>query len=312
VRLRDVSGAVRGLEVVRDGEFESLGLLFHEYPAMLVCLYDARFRNGCENPAVACVITGRELAAGVSEHLGLATSDSPRERFFDLHRYLGSSTDFYGSDFPSEISPGAVVHPGAHVAPRRVRIAAGCAIEPGAVVLEGSVLGEGVVVRAGAVVGAEGFHPVPYKGELSNMPHYGAVQLGRRVEVGANSVVCRSVFRAATEIGEESILGPLVYVAHGVRIGSRCRLAASARVAGSALIGDEVFIGPGAVVSNRIVVGDRARVSLGSVVVRNVPSGRTVTGNFAVEHDRFLAVSRRLLEGTRDPDRTDDPIDDLV
>ena len=193
------------LEVVRDGEFESLGLLFHEYPAMLVCLYDARFQKKCcENPAIACVITGRELAAGVPEHLGLATSDSPRERFFDVHRSPRLFHGFLRKRLPyRDLAGSAVVHSGAHVAPRRVRIAAGCAIEPGAVILEGSVLAEGVVVGAGAVVGAEGFHPVPYEEGLSNMPHYGAVRLGRRVEVGANSVVCRSVFRAATEIGDE-------------------------------------------------------------------------------------------------------------
>jgi UDP-3-O-[3-hydroxymyristoyl] glucosamine N-acyltransferase len=230
----------------------------------------------------------------VPEHLGLAVADAPRERFRDVQRYLGSSTDFYGGDFASEISTEAHVEAGAHVAPRRVRIGPGSAIEPGAVVLEGSTLAEDVVVRAGAVVGADGFHPVPYETGLVNMPHYGSVRLDRGVEVQANAVVCRSVFHDPTQVGAGTILGPLAYVAHGARIGERCRIAASARVSGSARIGSDVFVGPGAVVSNRVAIGDGARVSIGSVVVRNVQPHQTVTGNFALDHERFLSSWARL------------------
>jgi UDP-3-O-[3-hydroxymyristoyl] glucosamine N-acyltransferase len=244
------------------------------------------------------VITTRELASAVPESIGLAIADDPRERFHDVHRYLGG-TDFYGSDFPSEISPEAQVSPSAHVASRKVRIGRGCVIEPKAVVLEGSTLAEDVVVRAGAVVGAEGFHPVPGGGNSANLPHYGSLRLGPSVEIGTNAVVCRAVFSGATEIGESTILGPLVYVAHHVRIGDRCRIAGGARIAGSARLGREVYVGPGAVVSDGVAVGDGARVSLGSVVVRDVPAGHTVTGNFAVEHERFLLSWRRVFEAQR-------------
>jgi len=291
--------AVVPIEVVRDGEFESLGLLMHETPALLACLYDPKARRRCaENPAVSCVIAGPELASDVPERLGLAVASAPREAFLDVHRHLGSETAFYGDSYASEVSSEASVSSRAHVAEQRVRIAAGCVVEPGAVVLEGSTLADDVVVRAGAVVGAEGFHPVPYGGGLVNMPHFGSVRLGPGVEIGANAVVCRSVFADPTDVGDATILGPLVYVAHGVRIGPRCRLAASARVAGTARLGAEVFVGPGAVVSNALTVGDGARVSLGSVVVRDVAAGATVTGNFAIEHRSFLASWRRQQQGS--------------
>jgi UDP-3-O-[3-hydroxymyristoyl] glucosamine N-acyltransferase len=305
VRLADVA-EVASLDVVRDGEFHALGLLFHRTPGLLVCLYDGKARKRvATNGVVSCVIADRALASSVPDRMGLALADSPREAFLEVHRHLGSETDFYGADIPSRVSPAAHVDPAAHVAERKVEIAAGCRIEPGAVVLEGSALAEGVVVRAGAVVGTEGFHPVPYGGAVLNMPHYGSVRLGRGVEVGANAVVCRSVFAEPTEIREATILGPLVYVAHDVTIGPRCRLAASARIAGSARLGEEVYVGPGAVVSNTVSVGDGARVSLGSVVVRDVPAGQTVTGNFALEHGRFLAAWKRQLAGA-DREHDDD------
>jgi UDP-3-O-[3-hydroxymyristoyl] glucosamine N-acyltransferase len=282
------------INVVRDGDFNSLGLLSLRSPAMLACLYEAKARHECRtNTDLACVITTPELAASVPEHLGLALADAPRERFHDAHRHLGEATDFYGVDAPTEISSEAQVHSAAFVSPRNVRIGPGCVIEPGAIVLERSTLEAGVIIRSGAVIGAEGFHPINNEGGVVSLPHYGAVRLGRAVEVQSKAVVCRAVFNNPTEIEAETLLGPMVYIAHGVRIGNRCRIAASARVAGSSTIGNRVYIGPNAVISNQVRIGNEARVSIGAVVVRNVPANHTVSGHFAVEHGRFLAVWSR-------------------
>lgn len=53
-------------------------------------------------------------------------------------------------------------------------------------------------------------------------------------------------------------------------------------------MGSDVWIGVNATISNRIRIGDGARVSLGSVVTKDVPAGATVTGNFAIDHRQFL------------------------
>lgn len=295
MRLSEVSRIVP-LEVARDGEFHALGLLSDATPALLACFYDAAHESALRrNPAIACVITTPELADVVREPLGLALAEDPRGRFHALHRHLGGATDFYGRDFTSEISPDAEISPEATISPRRVRIGPRCVVEPRAVVLESVTLAERVSVRSGAVIGVEGFHPVPEGSALCNLPHFGSVRIGRGADIGANAVVCRAVFNGATEIGEAAIVGPLAYVAHGATIGARVRIAAGARIAGGARLGRGVFVGPGAVVSNRVVVGDNGRVSLGSVVVRDVPAGRTVTGNFAVEHERFLLSWARGL-----------------
>jgi len=67
-------------------------------------------------------------------------------------------------------------------------------------------------------------------------------------------------------------------------------------ISGNCSIGENVFLGVGAVISNRITIGDGARVSLGSVVTKDVPAGQTVTGNFAVDHRKFLSNLRKSLE----------------
>jgi UDP-3-O-[3-hydroxymyristoyl] glucosamine N-acyltransferase len=282
------------MEVVRDGEFQSLGLLTGRHPATLACLYDpARAGAWHSNSAVSCVITSPALAPSVPETFALGVTPSPRETFVDAQRYLGSSTEFYGSDCDTEISKAAHIHPDARIAPRNVRIASDCFVEAGAVVLEHVELGQGCVIRAGAIVGAEGFHPVAYGDGIVNMPHHGRVRIGQGVEVGAGSVVCRSVFSSPTSIGNGTIIGPMTYVAHGTTIGTHCRIAAAVRICGSSIIGDRVFVGPNAVIANLIEIGDDARVSLGSVVVRNVEPGQAVSGNFAIDHQKFIQLWAR-------------------
>lgn len=296
MKLSDVSARV-GMQVIRDSDFESLGLLFQKAPRLLVCLYDARYiqRELLGNACIAAVVTSTELAPMIPESLGLATAPDPMAAFYAIHDMLFSETDFYGPDFDTVISPGAAVHAGAHVAAKNVRIDSGAVIEVRAVILEGCVIGRRCTIRSGAVLGAEGFEPKQVGGRLQIVRHAGRVTIGDGVEIQSNSVVCRGVHNSLTRIGDETKIAPLVNISHDVSVGKRCRIGASATVLGSATIGDEVWIGPNATVSNQVSVGDGAAVSLGSVVVRDVPAGARVTGNFAIGHKRFLSLFRSSL-----------------
>jgi UDP-3-O-[3-hydroxymyristoyl] glucosamine N-acyltransferase len=129
---------------------------------------------------------------------------------------------------------------------------------------------------------------------MLKVAHGGGVLLRRGAEVHSNSCVDRAVFGGFTEIGEESVIANLVYVAHNVRVGRRCRVAASAAIGGSTTLGDDVYVGPGASISSEIRVGDGAVVSLGAVVTRHVAAGQRVSGNFAVDHERFIAFMRQI------------------
>ena len=80
-------------------------------------------------------------------------------------------------------------------------------------------------------------------------------------------------------------------------IGQRCLIATSACVCGSAEIGNDVWIGPNATVSSEVKIGDRARITIGAVAVSDVDADMTVTGNFAVPHDLFLAHHLHKLRG---------------
>jgi len=161
-------------------------------------------------------------------------------------------------------------------------------------VLPHTIIGDEVILRAGSVIGAQGFEFKRIGESILPVAHAGGVRLSDRVEIQANSCVDRSIFGGFTEIGEDTKLDNFVHVAHNVKIGKRCLLAAHAMIAGSVTIGDDVWIGPSAAVSSEITIGDGAYVTLGSVVTRDVAAGQRVTGNFAIDHDKFIAFLRTI------------------
>lgn len=296
MKLSQVADRI-GMRVERDAAFESLGFLTHTMPAMLAFVGDQAYLALLEGrPHLCAVIATPELAAAVPPRLGLALAQDPRKAFYALHQMLATETDFYWRAFETEIAPDALVHPRAYVAPKNVRIGPRAVIEPNASVLERTLIGADVIVRAGCTIGTQGFEFRRGGEGIVPVAHAGGVRLGDRVEIQANSVVARAVFGGHTEIGDDTKLDNLVQIAHNVKIGRRCLIGSSVTIAGSTTVGDDVWIGPNATLSNGLTVGDGASVTLGSVVVRDVAPGRRVTGNFAVEHEHFMAFMRSFSE----------------
>ena len=150
-------------------------------------------------------------------------------------------------DPSAEIGALAYIGAGASVGPR-------CRIEPGAMIGNGVVLGADcrigpnasishavhrarVYVYPGARIGQEGFGFTVTSHGFRTTPQLCGVVLGDDVEVGANATIDRGALRD-TEIGTGTRLDNLVQVAHGVRIGRYCAIAALVGISGSAEIGD--------------------------------------------------------------------------
>lgn len=282
------------LDVVRDAEFDALGLVSHATERMLVFLEAERYLPALlASDKVACVIASPALRDAVPERLGLALSAAPRRSFIKLHNRLAAS-DFYLERFETEIDPSARVHPRAYVADHCVRIGKRVVIEPNATILERSILDDDVIVRAGSVIGGEGFQFARIDGEMLGMVHGGGVHLQRRVEVQNQACVDRALFGGYTVLGEDTKLDNMVHIAHNCRVGRRNRIAACAMLAGSVTTGDDVWIGPQAAISSELTLGDAAHVTIGAVVTRNVAAGEHVSGNFAIRHDKYLAFLRGI------------------
>ena len=156
-------------------------------------------------------------------------------------------------------------------------------------------IGAESVIRAGTVIGSEGFQVIRAGDDVIRVVHAGTVRIGRGVDIHANSCVDRGLF-GETTVGDNSTIDDLVYVAHEVTIGRRCLIGAHAVINGSTVVGDDAWVGPGAVLSNGVTLGAGANVTLGAVVTRDVAPGARVTGNFAIDHERFLAFIRSMRQ----------------
>ena len=297
MKLSEISGVVK-VEIVRNSDFNSLGFVTHKETKQLVFLDDERFLPELiSNHNISCVITIQELMNKLPDYLGIAVADNARKAFYEFHNFLAKKTDFFWKDFPSEISSDASIHPTAYVAENNVRIGKGVLIEPGALIMEGSEIEDDVVIRGGATIGAVGFEFKRFGKDIISVVHAGGALLRKGVEVQCNANIDRSVFGGYTEIGEYSKIDTLVHVAHNVKIGVRCLIAAHTVINGSTVIGDDVWIGPGSVLSNGLTVGDRAYISIGSVVTKDVDTEQKVSGNFAIPHAKFIEYIKKISNG---------------
>jgi UDP-3-O-[3-hydroxymyristoyl] glucosamine N-acyltransferase len=283
------------VSIVRDADFVSLGFVTHTKPQILTFLesdkYIARFTT---NGNISAVITTKEISPSIPETCGLVLSSNPRKDFYTFHNYLALHTDFYGKAFPSIISPTASIHPSSFVADTSVIIDDNVVIEPNATVYERSVIGKGSIIRSGVRIGAEGFEFKRFGEEILHIEHAGGARLGANVEVQCNSNIDRSVFGGFTEVGDDTKIDTLVHIGHHSKVGQRCLIAALTVVAGSTVIGNDVWIGPGSTISSELHIEDRAIVTLGSVVTTNIAEGQHVTGNFAVDHEKFIKFIKSI------------------
>ena len=91
----------------------------------------------------------------------------------------------------------------------------------------------------------------------------------------------------------------LVQIAHNVRIGRHCVLAAQVGIAGSSEIGDSVMIGGQVAILDHLKVGSNARIAARSGIMRDVPDGEAWGGIPAVpirQWHRQTAALARLIK----------------
>ena len=282
-----------GIKVVRDGEFETLGLLSYQNNKMLVFVEQEKFIPLINKNYVSCVLCTPDLLQSIEKEISVATSESPRKAFYEIHNSLVENR-FYPQPHQTYISCTAKIDNRAFVSNEGVHIGEHCIIEPNATILSNSWIGDGVVIRAGAIIGSEGFEFAKIGNEIISVRHAGGVYISDRVEIQSNCCIDKSVFGGYTFIGEDTKLDNLVHVAHNVVIGKRCRIAASVMIAGSTIIGNDVWLGPASAISSEVKIGDGASITIGSVVTKNVAPGQRVSGNFAIEHKRFIEFMKSI------------------
>ncbi len=248
------------------------------------------------NSNISAVITTPDLADLVAAAKGCVESASPREEFYTLHNALCRSGDNQLRTEESFVHPTATLAPGV-VLGQRVSVGPGVRIGAGAVLEDNTIVGENTVIGAHVVIGGRGLYNTFIDGRNVLVECAGGVRIGRRCEILSTALIQRSYLCEFTEIGDDSKLAPGASVGHGCRVGRATSVGARAVVGGNTSVGDNVWIGPSSVIADALMIGNDAQVKLGSVVVRNVNAGETVSGNFALSHAQHLRIYTRQRHG---------------
>jgi len=198
------------------------------------------------------------------------------------------------------ISPQAYVHPSAQIAEgatveagaavgRNVIIGSGTLICSSAAVGENCRLGENcyigptasiqyahignnVHLHAGVRVGQDGFGYVGGTEGVEKVPQIGGVRIEDNVEIGANSTVDRGALND-TVIGAGTKIDNLVQIAHNVRIGRFCLIAAHCGISGSCIIGDGTQLGGRVGLADHLKIGSGVQIAAASGVMNDIPDG---------------------------------------
>lgn len=160
---------------------------------------------------------------------------------------------------------------------------------PNVTLYAGSWIGARVIVHAGACIGSDGFGYVSGSSGHAKIPHVGRCILEDDVEIGAGTTIDRGSIDD-TVIGAGTKIDNLVHVAHNVRIGRLCLVAAQAGISGSVRIEDGVVIGGQAGFNGHHTIGKGARIAGQSGVFGDVPAGETWSGYPARPHREALRL----------------------
>jgi len=160
---------------------------------------------------------------------------------------------------------------------KNCRIGSGCHLYSVVTLYDNTVLGKNVTLHSGVVLGADGFGYVKEGGAIFKFPQLGKVIIEDDVEIGANTTVDRGSL-SDTVIGAGTKIDNLCQIAHNVKIGKNCLIAAQTGISGSTVVKDNVTMGGQVGIVDNIAVGSNVMIAAQSGVTRAVKDGEVVMG----------------------------------
>jgi len=257
-------------------------------------LSDKRYASGLAGAkAAACFLT-LDMASQAPEGCVALVAPLPQAAWAAAAGALHRPRVHTGEGAAPEIEDGAVISPSAAIGDG-AKVGRGTTIGPGAVIGPGvaigrdcrigtnavvgfALIGDRVQIAAGAIVGEPGFGATGASTGIVDIPQLGRVILQDNVTIGAGSCIDRGAYDD-TVVGENTKIDNLVQIAHNVRVGRNCVMAAFVGISGSTVIGDGCQFGGRSGVADHLTIGAGARIAAAAGVMKDVPAGETWGGS---------------------------------
>jgi UDP-3-O-[3-hydroxymyristoyl] glucosamine N-acyltransferase len=151
-----------------------------------------------------------------------------------------------------------------------------CLLYPNVTIRERCRIGNRVIIQPGAVIGSCGFgYTTDNKGHHNKLNQLGIVIVEDDVEIGANSTIDRSRFKA-TVVKQGTKIDNLVMIGHGVTVGEHNIIVAQTGIAGSSTTGKHVILAGQVAVAGHLSIADKTVVAGKSGVSKSI----TISGKY--------------------------------
>ena len=152
-----------------------------------------------------------------------------------------------------------------------------CRIHSRVTIYHECTIGDRVVIFSGTVIGSDGFGFVTEENTHYKIPQIGKVIIGSDVEIGANCTIDRATI-GETIIGDMTKLDNLIHIAHNVKIGVGCLLAAGVGISGSVTIEDYCILAGQSGVVPHVSIGTKSIIAVQSGVTKSLKGGEIYSG----------------------------------
>tara|TARA_B100001250_G_scaffold347227_1_gene317385 strand:- start:881 stop:1891 length:1011 start_codon:yes stop_codon:yes gene_type:complete len=273
-------------------------------------LSDLKYNHFFETTSASAVLVPRTFELGI-KHKTIIRVSNPAKAFIDLISFfypeqkihseihksvaIGSNTSI-GSDCSiaantvigdeTKISDGTIISSCVSIG-NNVTIGSNSIINSNVSIYNDVQIGDNVIIESGSVIGSDGFGIITDKDKYYKVPHLGTVIINNDVLIGANCCIDRGTLED-TVIGKSTKIDNLIHIAHNVKIGENCLIAAQVGIAGSTEVGNNVMIGGQAGVINHLIIEDDVKIAAKSAVFKSVPSNSYVSGIPSRDHKNRL------------------------
>lgn len=168
----------------------------------------------------------------------------------------------------------------------------------GQTMIQHTVIGADGLIHPGAQIGQDGFGFAEFGGQIVKIPQVGTVEIGDRVEIGANTTIDRGAL-SATVIGSGTKIDNQVQIGHNVRIGENVRICGQSGIAGSAILEKGCLIGAQAGVAGHVTVASFTQLAARGGITKTISEPKqTLAGMPAIDikvwRKQQVAIARLL------------------